>query len=390
MTVSNQIRVLYFIDYFHRTGGTERHLAHLVQLLPEETFRCGIVAFDLGGNALLDAVRARGIPVIHIPVGREYDWNGLKRAWQLWKLMREMKIDIVQTFHQKSDTYAAVIARLAGVKHIISSKRDTGDLRKPLDIFFNRRLKGLFERVIVVAEAVGKAVIANDGIDPARIVRIYNGVDADAFRPPTREQIVKAREQLGFTPEDFVVGTVAGFRPEKNYDVFFDGVQLAMRQIPRMKILAIGGGPLLEQFKERCARQGLAECVTFTGAIHDVHRYMHAMDVGCLVPGSNEGFSNAVLEKMAMGLPLIVTDIGGNAEAVIDQDNGFVIPPNDVAAFADALVRMHADRARTERMGKRSRELVEEKFSLEAMWKTHQALYLSLCHRPDSRRADST
>lgn len=382
MTVSNKIRVLYFIDYFHRTGGTERHLAHLVQLLPEQTFSCGIVAFDLGDNVLLDAVRARGIPVFHVPVGREYNFNGLRRAWQLWRLIREMKIDIVQTYHQKSDTYAAVIARLAGVKHIISSKRDTGELRKPLDVFFNRRLKGLFERVIVVADAVGKAVIANDGIDPARIVRIYNGVDARAFQPPTPEQVMNARQQLGFEPQDFVVGTVAGFRREKRYDVFFDGVQLAMRDIPNMKILAVGGGPLLQEFKERCAQQGLSDRVTFTGATHDVQHYMHAMDVGCLVPGSNEGFSNAVLEKMAMGLPLIVTDIGGNAEAVNDGDNGFVIPPNDANAFGAALVRMHADRSRRERMGRRSRELVEERFSLDSMWQTHERLYRSICRTP--------
>ena len=376
--MAEPLNVVYLIDYFHRTGGTERHLAHLVTLLPRAEFNCTIVAFDLGDNALLDLVRAHGVRVVHLPVQREYTWNGISRAWQLWRLLRASNVDIVQTFHQKSDTYGAVIAKLAGVRRMISSKRDTGETRRPRDVFLNRRLRGLFDRTIVVAEAVGRAVIANDRLDARRVVRIYNGVDAQAFVPPTPQQRGAARAQLGFSDGDFVVGTVAGFRPEKNHDVFFDGIHKALRTIAQLKVIAAGGGPLFEHYQQYCERLGLAERVIFTGAIHNVQRYLHAMDVGCLVPGGNEGFSNAVLEKMAMGLPMIVTDVGGNAEAVLEGDNGFVIPPRDAAAFATALERMHADPARTARMGQRSRQRVEEKYSLDGMWRAHAQLYRSL------------
>jgi glycosyltransferase involved in cell wall biosynthesis len=373
------IHVVYLIDYFHRTGGTERHLSHLVTLLPRESFTCTIVAFDLGENALLDAVRAHGVRVVHLPVQREYDLNGIRRAAELWTLLRNLRPDIVQTFHQKSDTYGAVIARLAGAPHLVSSKRDTGETRKPRDVFLNRRLKGLFERTIVVADAVGKSVAANDRLDPARLVRIYNGVDAREFRPPTAAEKAAARAQLKFAPDDFAVAMVAGFRPEKRHDVFFAGLKRALVRAPQIKVVLAGGGPLLGHYEQMCQREGLSGRVTFTGAVHDVNRYLHAVDAGCLVPGSNEGFSNAVLEKMAMGLPLIVTDVGGNAEAVVDGENGYIIPPSDEVAFSEALVKLSADPGRAAAMGQLSRRLVEQRFSLDSMWQAHASLYQAIC-----------
>src|SRR4029077_4980882 len=96
--------------------------------------------------------------VVHIPVGREYVPNAALQAVRLYRLLKNLRADIVQTYHQKADTYGALIARAAGVRHIISSKRDTGQLRRPRHVFLNRRFASLFERVIVVADAVGDAV----------------------------------------------------------------------------------------------------------------------------------------------------------------------------------------------------------------------------------------
>ena len=110
--------------------------------------------------------------------------------------------------------------------------------------------------------------------------------------------------------------------------------------------------------------------------------YLWAMDVGCLTPGSNEGFSNAVLEQMAVGLPMIVTDVGGNAEAVANGFTGLVVPPLDVAALGDALVALYADRPLAASMGRAARVRVEECFSLQRMCVEHTKLYLALCGRP--------
>ncbi len=118
LMASERIKILYIIDYFHRTGGTERHLAHLIAGLPAEQFRCSVVTFDLGENPLLDGLRARGVPIINLPVGAEYTPNAVLQALRLRRLIRNGRYDIVQTFHRKADTYGALIARFAGAKYL--------------------------------------------------------------------------------------------------------------------------------------------------------------------------------------------------------------------------------------------------------------------------------
>lgn len=377
------IEILFLIDYFHRTGGTEKHLAQLIAGLPSKDFRATVVVFDLGINPLLEELRQRGVPVIHLPVAREYVPNALHQAWRLSRLVRRHRYDIVQTFHQKADTFGALIVWLSGARQLVSSKRDTGDLRKPLHKFLNRRLRGLFDAFIMVADGVRVVVTARDRLPPERIFTIYNGVDTAWFVPPAAAERQAAREQLGLGREDAVVGMVAGFRAEKNHDVFFAGVERACAAVPSLKVLAVGGGELLESYRRRIGDSRLAPLTRFAGEVIDVRPWLWAMDVGCLTPGSNEGFSNAAIEQMATGLPMVVTDVGGNAEAVVNGATGYVIAPNDVAAVSAALERAFADPTRLREMGRAARQRVEACFSLEAMCAAHAQLYTSLA-RPNA------
>ena len=248
-------RILFIIDWFHRTGGTEKHLAQLVAGLKAWAFDSTVVVFDRGENPLLEGMVAGGVPVIHLPVGREYVPNALLQAWRLSRLIRRQRYDIVQTYHQKADTYGALIARAAGVRHLVSSKRDTGQLRSPLHTFLNRRLSGLFEAIIMAAEGVRSAVAARDRLDAGRrIVTIYNGVDTRQFRPPQAAERAAARTRLGFGEGDFVVGMVAGLRPEKNHDVLLAAIALLAPQLPGLRVLLVGAGPLLEHYRAQVAR----------------------------------------------------------------------------------------------------------------------------------------
>lgn len=376
MSKSPTVRILFIIDYFHRTGGTETHLALLVQWLAAAGFHCEVVVFDLGQNDLIEQIRTAGVTVHHLPVAREYSPNALRQAWRLARLVRQGRFDVVQTFHQKSDTYGAVVARLAGVRHLVSSKRDTGHLRRPHHFFLNRRLRFLFQRIIVVADAVAAAVIRSDHIDPARVVKIYNGVDSNKFIPASPAQAQAARARFGLTDRDLVVGMVAGFRPEKDHRMLLEGALAARSRLPDLKVLLVGDGPLLAPLRAQYEAAGF---VTFAGDVRDVWNVLMAMDIGCLLPSSNEGFSNAIVEKMAAGLPIIATDMGGNAEAVVAGENGYIIPPGDVPALVSALVGLGGDPAQRVKMGRRSREYVEEKFSLQQMCGRHARLYRELC-----------
>lgn len=375
----SKINVLYVIDYFHRTGGTETHLAQLAQRLAGERFDAAVVVFDLGQNPLIEQIRLAGVPVIHVSVGREYTPAALLRGLQLARLVRSRRVDILQTFHQKSDTFGAIFGWLGGARCLISSKRDSGDLRTGLHHFLNRRLQFLFDRIIVVADAVADALVQSECLDRSRMVKIYNGVDTTWFLPPlTADDKSRAKRAAGFEDGDFVVGMVAGFRPEKDHAMFFDAMLEMMSSRPNVRALAVGGGPLLQAFRGRLAASKQASRFHLAGDVSDVRPLLKAMDVGCLVPKCNEGFSNSVLEKMAVGLPLVVTNVGGNAEAVVDGENGWVIAPQDGRAFSAAINQLCDDAELRRSMGRMSRRLAEERFSLETMCRRHEELYDSV------------
>jgi glycosyltransferase involved in cell wall biosynthesis len=376
--MSNKINIMYIIDHFCALGGTESHLSHLVTLIDKQLFGCTIVVFDFKENSLAEKIREAGIPLIHIPVARYYAANAFKKAVALRKLIKQKEIDIVQTFHFKSDFYGAIVARLSGVKHIISSKRDMGSLKSRWHFFLNRRAIGLFNGYIVVANAVGEVVATKEKVPREKLKIIYNGVDTTKFCPPDGPRIIQSRQKLGLSSTDFVVGMVAMLRPEKNHDVLLRAFEKVSKEIREIKLLIAGTGVLLDYCKEYSRGSGISKQVIFTGYTENVARVLEVLDVACLVPGRNEGLSNSILEKMAMGLPLIVTDVGGNSEAVLDGYNGIVIPPNNSEALADAILYLYHNPGKRKEMGLKSRNRVEKMFTLEKMIKDHEDYYTKL------------
>lgn len=384
---AKKINILFIIDYLHDSGGTETHLAHLATRLNRKQFNCSIVTFSLGEGALSQGIREAGVNLTEIPVARYYTSHAWRQGWRLSRLIKERQIDIVQTFHIKSDCYGALVAKLSGVAAIVSSKRDIGDLKNPWHFFLNRLARPIVNRYIVVAGAVGEVVKKKERVAPKKMVTIYNGVDLAHFSPPSPAERLEARATLGFQTDDFVVGTVAWLRPEKNYPFFFQALASLKKKIPELKVVVVGGGDFAEQFKDEFAWQGGVPWITFAGHVQDVRPFLRPLDVACLVPGQNEGFSNAILEKMAMGLPLVATDVGGNAEAVLDGYNGLLIPPNNVDAIANSLLALYHAPERRKMMGHCSRARIEEKFSLDQMLYQHEALYHALMAERSSAAA---
>jgi len=375
MQVSHKINIMFIIDCLCAPGGTETHLTRLVTMLDKERFRSIIVVFDLQENHLIKKIQDAGITIIHIPVGRYYNFDAFKKAFILSKLMREYHIDIVQTYHFKSDFYGAIIAYLTGVKHIISSKRDVGDIKSKLHFLLNQKTSAIFDGYIAVADAVAEIVSLKEKVSKDKIKTIYNGVDTEIFSIPDQNMIVETRQKLGIQPSDFVVGMVAALRPEKNYTSLFEAIKKVKETIKEIKVLIVGGGDLLDIYRQYTEELGISKEVIFTNWSEDVTQYLRTFDVACLIPSRNEGFSNSVIEKMAMGLPMIVTDVGGNAEAVIDGYNGIVIPKNNVDALSDAIIYLYENPEKRKEMGARSRQRIMEHFTLTKMVKSHEEYY---------------
>ena len=380
--MQNRINILYIIDslYGASGGGTENHLMHLVKFLDKGKYNCLIVAFETGDTPLTREIK-KFADIIHLPVGKFYSLNGILKGFLLYKIIKKFHPDIVQTFHFVSDVYGVAVAKISGCKRIISSKRDIGDLKSRRHFMLHSIINKYIDGCIVVANAVGKVVSTKEHMDYDKITTIYNGVDTKKFKPPTNEQYLNARKSLDISEDDVVFGMVAVFRPEKNHDILIKAFEQVLAVTGNTKLLLVGGDVgqgLLDKYKTYCMEKGFGESVIFTGVTSNVQQYLRAMDVACLVPGSNEGLSNAILEKMATGLPLIVTDVGGNAEVVEQNASGYVIGPYDVATLSDAMLELCRNTEARRIMGRRSRQRVEQKFSLTSMIENHQAYYDSL------------
>jgi glycosyltransferase involved in cell wall biosynthesis len=375
---SRPLRILYIIDFWGTPGGTERHLSYLTSHLDRNHFVPSVVIFNYQPNAMVDQVRKLGIEGIHIPVARFYTPMAMLQGFRLWRFIRSRQIDLVQTFHFKSDIYGAIIARLAGVRHIVSSKRDAADYKNAFHFWMHRLVGPITQNYIAVSE-VTAAVIRNKERAPADKVKvIHNGVDLHWYSVPDAGAKARHKAALGFSAEDFVIGMSAWFRPEKDHQLLIDAFLELHSTAPSCRLLLVGDGPLYNRYFQWAREQKLEHVIKLTGAVDDVRPLLSAMDIACLVPKINEGFSNSILEKMATGLPVIVTDIGGNKEAVAEGQTGFVIAPGDQAALAKKLQVLHSDAGLRSSMGIAARRRAENLFSLESMIARHSDLYISM------------
>lgn len=213
---------------------------------------------------------------------------------------------------------------------------------------------------------------------------IHNGIDIDHFadgRSPL--EVALLRGAYGFTDADYVVGLCACMRPEKAHGDLLEAVAAVLAGGVRIKCLLVGDGPERRAIEAKIVRMGLSASVVITGFLSDVRPAIAACDVVVSASHHHETFSIAALEAMALGKPMIMTDIGGASEQVVDAENGYLYQRGDIAALTRCLLQL-ADQTRCRQMGSRARQTVIGKFSLAAMVGGYDSLFVGLM--PASRQ----
>jgi glycosyltransferase involved in cell wall biosynthesis len=371
-----KIKILFLIDTIHGVGGTEKHLSQLVTSLDKDRFSCTVVPFFCGDNAdsFIRRIEGHDVAFRYIPVGKMYSPSGIRRAIELGKLIRKQHFDLVQTFHFKSDTYGVLVSRASGVSRIISSRRDTGELKTPLQIGLNRTVNPLITRYIAVADAVADRLARTEKIPRGRITTVYNGVELP--RLPEEGELRALRAEFGIPEGAFVVGSVAHMRDEKGYGVFFRAIEKLKARAPGIRAVIVGR--VFPQYPPMVEKMGISDSVLFVGHTDRVGDYISIMDVACLTAVRNEGLSNAILEEMALAKPVVATTVGGSPELIIQDRTGFLVPPGDVDALADAIWTLHEDRELLARMGAAARARVETDFTVPAMMSNMERIYFDV------------
>jgi glycosyltransferase involved in cell wall biosynthesis len=265
-------------------------------------------------------------------------------------------------------------ARLARVPLAVLTRHHTDEMfivGSRWHVMADRLMARAADQVVGFSHAVRNHMMRREGADGSKIEVIYQGFDFDALNA-TAEDGRRVRAELGLGDE-FVVGCVARFFKTKGHEYLLAAVRELTATIPDIRVMLLGGGDR-SPIEAMIRAEGLEGRVIFTGYRNDVPACMRAMDV-VIHPSLTEAFCQTVVEALAAGAPLVVTDVAAASEVVRHGENGMLVPPRDPAAIADAVRTLHRDPAATRRMADAGQRSVRERFTIDRMVSQQVACY---------------
>lgn len=321
------------------------------------------------GGALVEKGCKAGFTVVEI--------NFKKSGWplalfQLLRLMRRYRIDLVNTHSSLDSWIGGIAARVAG-RPIVRTRH----LSTPIKQGWNSRfLYGkLADFVVTTCSGIIPMICRQSGRSSSECRSIATGVDlARVAADKTSSDLF--RSQLGISPGDFLVGTACFMRSWKGIDDFLKAADL-LRGIAEIKWVVIGGGHA-EKYVQKAKELRLEGIVYFSGHLENPFPAIAALDVFALLSTAHEGVSQAILQAAALQRPLIATHVGGLGEVCLDRVTGLQVAPFAPDEVAKAVVEMKGNREFCKEAGVNGRRLVEKSFTLEATVDQMERVYLGL------------
>lgn len=368
------MKIVIVIDYLaDDLAGTEGQVIKLVQGLStrnvvelvvlkrtawitahQNKLPCQVTIIDLGG-----------VKSLRFPLG----------VLQLTMRLLRIRADVVHTYFPISNIIGVLCAKAAGVPVIFSSRRDYGHWITPAYLrvtkFANRFLSG----VITNSPEVGRFTVKEEGVSSGAVSVIYNGVDISALQRKGAGD--GTRERLGIPPCWKVITLVANYRPIKRHDTLLDAFALLSKNRPDVCLLFVGaevsGEPARDSVIAHALKHGLSDRLFMDQAVGNIQDFLAITSIG-VNSSESEGMSNAVIEYMAAGVPVVVSNGGGNPDLVQHEVDGLVFPVGDSVALSVCLERLLDDQGLRERCVRNATMKVRE-MALPNMVARHEETY---------------
>lgn len=364
--------------YRFTTGGLENVVVQLINHLPHGEFRHTVVAITDADPTFVQRIERKDVDVICLdkPPGQPFALYP-----KTFRLLRRLKPDVVHTCNLAALEFMPMAA-LAGAPLRVHAEHgmDMGEINTKGSRYLTLRkiYKPFVHEFIAVSAPLQTYLQRKLGVPPAHVHLIPNGVNTHMFRPATAEDPLPP----GFPFErerHWVIGTVGRQVHIKNplmlVDAFISLARSGVAGTERMRLAMVGDGPLQGEISERIRSAGLEDRVWLPGVRSDVAAIMRSLD--CFVlPSLSEGTSCTLQEAMATGLPIVVTDVGGNAELLEHGRCGDLVPSGDVQALSTQLLKHLSDTSGKEQASHALDE-ARQRHDMSVVTQRYRALFLS-------------
>lgn len=372
-----KIKILHVYKSFNVYNGLIEILTILAQNLDHQKFELGVCVNEYQGNTFGEKFEGLGAKIFNLDIKPGLGSN-YRLILELNRFFKQYRPDIVQTHVLKANLFGTIAAKMAKVPAVITTemtlkdtaptamKRFRDRLIQPAASFMINRS----DKFMVTSEYIKRQWTGDKTND--RLEVIYPPFNLEkydiAVRTP-RNQIESIGKRVGF---------VGRLSEEKSVETLIKAMGLVISEIADVRCMIVGTGPLESQLRNYCETLNISESIEFTGYKENSFEALREMDVFVL-PSRTEGCPIVILEAMAMGLPVVATDVGGNPELVVHNHTGILFSKGDEQKLAEAIIEIVNNRERAREMGQNGRKRAFTRFHPSSfaskMMNVYQQLY---------------
>ena len=317
---------------------------------------------------IYSAAAKYGVPAVALPIARKgLTGIGAMRAW-----LSRNRCDVLNS-HSSTDSWLAALS-LLGLRArpaLVRTRHISASI--PNNIASRWLYQSATHQIVTTGERLREQLIRDNRFRPESIVSVPTGIDLTRFVPGDRTQ---AKLRLHLDPAQAYIGIVATMRSWKGHRYLVDA--FAGVKSGNTRLLMVGDGPGRDNLREQVARLGLEERVLMPGNQADVTPWLQALDVFVLPSYANEGVPQALMQAMAVGVPVISTPVGSIEELVQHEATGLMVPPQDADALRAAIERLLNEPALAQRLAQAARAWVQSRYSRERMLDSMEAIFRRL------------